>query len=404
MSDRLSAGRQLLYLCGGRSFHSNSPGRKISEVVNCWRKAGFRINHVCGADIYDSGTRVGQDYGAQDTYSRWYRKLPVVSSLVTSLSEWRDIRHDKEMLRHLRGEFDRSKPEVIWERSSRLHNAGLILAREYKVPYVLEWKDNLVNYRMSLFRRKALKLEIKKNQESDYIVVESDVLREKLIEQGVDAKKILVAHNAVTASEFQPDQVNRTLTREKYGVTGRAVLVGYLGSYAFYHDTERLILAAKLLQGDRNARNIRIVMIGAGKEYELCREMAGKFGLLGGILMMNPGVPKEEVPDILAALDIAVLPGSTDIICPIKVQEYMACGLPVVVPDYLCNREVVDEGRTGLLFKPGSEEDLATKVMALATDEAQRKIIGRQAREEVQRRFSWERTWGAALQHIMQNI
>jgi glycosyltransferase involved in cell wall biosynthesis len=119
---------------------------------------------------------------------------------------------------------------------------------------------------------------------------------------------------------------------------------------------------------------------------------------------MKPWIPKEEVPGVLAALDIAVLPGSTDIICPIKIQEYMAAELPTVLPDYACNREVIVEGKTGKLFRPKDERSLAAALVGLAANVSLRQRMGQAAHEEVLRRFTWEKTWGAALEQILQRL
>ncbi len=320
---------------------------------------------------------------------------------VTSVSEFRDIRHDKLMRSQLQDECKNWIPDVVWERSSRLHCAGESIARRYNVPYVLEWKDHLVDYRFSLFRSYALRLEARKCRIADYIVVESEVLRATLERDGIDPGKILVAHNAVRTDEFSRSSDWREKFRNRLSVDADTVLVGYLGSYAFYHDTQRLVLAANLVRKKEGQKKIRILMMGAGKEYSDCRRLAEELGLLDDMLILEPGVPKQEVPEVLAALDIAVLPGSTDIICPIKVQEYMAAELPVVIPDYACNREVVEGGRTGSLFAPGDEEALAGEICALAENAEIRRKFGTAARREMQRRFTWEETWGSALQRIL---
>jgi glycosyltransferase involved in cell wall biosynthesis len=142
-------------------------------------------------------------------------------------------------------------------------------------------------------------------------------------------------------------------------------------------------------------------MVGAGKEYSQSRALADQLGVLDDTLLMLPGVPKDQVPELLSALDIAVLPGSTDIICPIKVQEYMASELPTVAPDYACNREVLEDGVTGSLFKPKDEADLAAKIIELAGDPAGRMSIGKQAREVVAKCFTWQATWVRALDEIL---
>jgi glycosyltransferase involved in cell wall biosynthesis len=145
-------------------------------------------------------------------------------------------------------------------------------------------------------------------------------------------------------------------------------------------------------------------MVGNGELYPECLAEAQQRGLIGGILTMRPGVPGREVPATLSALDIAVLPGSTDIICPIKIQEYMAAGLPTIAPDYLCNREVITHGKTGMLFTPGDEVALAKAILELSRGRELRQHMSRVARAEVASRFTWERTWGKTLRQIFDRI
>jgi len=75
--------------------------------------------------------------------------------------------------------------------------------------------------------------------------------------------------------------------------------------------------------------------------------------------------------------------------------------LPSVVPDYACNREVLRDGETGLFFKPKDASALAEQIIHLAESCELRKEMGRLAREDVVRRFSWEATWGTALEQIL---
>ncbi len=398
----MRAPEKIVYVAGGRSVSGQDPGRKIVSILACWRCAGHSVSAVFGGDIQGSSAASGlKDFGSVSFHHQWYRRIGLLEPAIHTLSEWRDIQHDATMVQHLEKSLESYKPDLIWERSCRLHNAGLVMARHLGVPYVLEWKDHLVDYRLSLFRGKALRMEARKNQQADYIVVESGVLRDQLEREGIDSGKIIVAHNAVDTDEFTRDERLRAQVRNDWGFDDETILVGYLGSYAFYHDTARLVRAAQRIRSCDTAGNIKILMVGAGKEYAESRALAETLGLLDDVLIMKPGVPKEAVPGLLTALDIAVLPGSTDIICPIKIQEYMAAELAAIAPDYACNREVIADGRTGIFFKPKNEADLAEKIILLASNHELRKEMGRQAREEMIERFSWEATWGAALETIL---
>jgi glycosyltransferase involved in cell wall biosynthesis len=234
--------------------------------------------------------------------------------------------------------------------------------------------------------------------------VVSEKLKDDLAQEGVSHDKILVAYNAVGPQEFRNNLAARQEHRAELGIGTNEVLIGYLGSYAFYHDMIRLVLVADILKYHKEL-SIKILMVGTGKQYEETRRLAERQNLLNTMIIMKPWVPKEMVPRILSALDVAVLPGCTGgIICPIKVQEYMAMGLATVIPDYSCNREVITERQTGMLFEPKNEQSLADKLLLLLKDGKLRAVLGKNAREEVFRHFTWERTWGKALQEIMRRI
>lgn len=391
-------GARILYVCGGRSFFKADLIRKTVEVARYWRQVGHEVAQICGGDVRPR-IEEGLSQPAHDKSIGWRKHLP--EAVVISVSEYRDIQHDRVMLEHLRSNYRDWRPDLVWERSCRLHRAGLTFAREMGLPYVLEWKDHLVDYDRSLFRQRALAIEARKNREADYVVVESHVLGEALIDEGVEPRKIIVAHNAVHASEFKRDIALRTSVREDLGVSPETVLAGYLGSYAFYHDAVRLVLAADIIRRDPRGAQVQVLMMGAGRDADLCRQRAKELGLLNHGLMMRPSVPQRDVPGILSALDVAVLPGSTDIICPIKVQEYMASELPSVAPDYSCNREVITDGVNGVLFKPSDERALAEAILRLAGDSDVRARIGSAGRQAAEQQYSWAATWGAALETVL---
>jgi len=358
------------------------------------------MNHtvrlICGGDFLK---QQGVKQADKDSVMRFYRRRKNVflRPIINSLSEHRDIVHDRILKRELDKLVLVKRPTIIWERSSRLHAAGLDVAKEYGIPFVHEWKDNLIPYRFSLQRSRALKVEKRKEQEADSIVVESKVLKDDLIAKGIDERKIFVVHNAVEANKFTRDVKKGEAFRSRLSISKNDVVIGYLGSYAFYHDTKRLVLAADIIKA-KGLGNIKIIMVGDGKEYAETRALAEKKGLAGSLIYFLPPVPLQEVPSILSGLDVAVLPGSTDIICPIKIQEYMAAELATIAPDYKCNREVITDGETGILFEPKNEAALAEKIMLLAKDETYRMKLGKQARTEIFSKFTWEKTWGVALE------
>jgi glycosyltransferase involved in cell wall biosynthesis len=317
------------------------------------------------------------------------------------MSEIRDIRHDSAMLKRLEQIVSQSPPDLIWERNSRLSTATMTVAKKLNVPYVIEWLDHLIPYSISLYHNRAVKVEKLKNRNADFIIVVSQTLKENLAKEGIEPAKILVCYNAVNPDEFAPNPGYRSEYRQNLGIKDEDVLIGYLGSFAFYHDTARLVFAADILRKQQVPVKVKFLMVGAGKEYDQTYTLAARLGLLDSLIIFKPWIPSEDVPKVLPALDIAVLPGGIDIMWPIKIPEYMATELPAVIPKYDCNREVITDNKTGLLFEPKNEKSLAEKLLTLIGDKQLRITIGKNARQEVLDRFTWEKTWGKTLQQIL---
>ena len=393
----------IIYIISARSAHSNDPGRKISSIIEYWKKK-YNVITFFGGDVLSSITSKDTSFGNANIHEKGYRKSKILSPLVHSVSEIRDIIHNIKSFNFLKNRYKNVKLVLIWERSSRLHFAGLLFAKKYKLPYILEWKDHLVDYQFSLLKPVALYFERYKCKKADKIVVESKVLKDCLTTQGINPAKIVVAYNAADSSVFIRDENSGNVYRKNLSIDSDVILIGYLGSYAFYHDTERMILAASIIKDRGYTDKVKFIMLGNGKEYLKSFSTAKQLGLLDNILLMKPAVPKEKVSSILSAIDISILPGSTDIISPIKVLEYMACETAVIVPDYSCNREVIKDQINGLLFKPENEIDLADKIEFLLKNPVLIKKLGRNAKKTVIEQFSWGNTWGKALDEITNEL
>ena len=395
---------KIVYLISGRSFHSDSLGRKISEVIDVMSKNGNTVDIICGGDIENKNDMpIEYNYGNSNHFQKKYRNQKYLKPIINSLSEIKDIIHDKKLFNFLEENKRKNEIGLIWERSSRLHPAGYQFAKKNNIPYVMEWLDHLIDYKFSLFKSVALKVERNREKKSDYIVVVSEVLKREIENSGIKGNKIKIAYNGVNPSEFKPNKEIGNNYRKEIDVNEKDIVIGYLGSYAFYHDTERIIYAAKILK-EKGITYIKFLLVGNGKDYNKCHDLAVKLGVLGNNLIMKEGVPKEKVPEILSAIDISVLPGSTDIICPIKVFEYMAAETVAVIPDYECNREIINHNTNGILFKPFDEEDLAKKIIALVESPELMNRIAKTARAEVIEKYTWEKTWGKVLKEIIGQI
>jgi len=73
--------------------------------------------------------------------------------------------------------------------------------------------------------------------------------------------------------------------------------------------------------------------------------------------------------------------------------EAFACGTPVIASDLGSIPEFVDDGRTGLLFRPGDAQDLAAKVRWAFDHPEQMAAMRRETRREYEQKYTPERNY-----------
>lgn len=129
----------------------------------------------------------------------------------------------------------------------------------------------------------------------------------------------------------------------------------------------------------------------------VCEGGRGKVVLIGARAVELPGVPVEtrpwseesEVRD-LESCDVGIMPLYDGLWekgkCGLKTIQYMACALPVVVSPVGVNREIVEDGVTGILAS--SNEEWARALTALRDDKDLRQRLGLAGRKRVQERYS----------------
>jgi glycosyltransferase involved in cell wall biosynthesis len=104
---------------------------------------------------------------------------------------------------------------------------------------------------------------------------------------------------------------------------------------------------------------------------------------------MTGRVAHDEVPGLLAAMDMAVLPSAGDYTSPVKLFEFMACGVPPVAPDFEPIREVLVEGETGWMFKAGDLGAAVESVLARSGDATTLARVGAAARRYIAAHRQW---------------
>jgi glycosyltransferase involved in cell wall biosynthesis len=173
-------------------------------------------------------------------------------------------------------------------------------------------------------------------------------------------------------------------------------VVGTVGRLAAVKDQQALILAlAHILQESPQQRQtLRCILVGDGPERAALTAAIAQHGLEELVWLAGD---REDIPDLLACMDVFVLPSLGEGISN-TVLEAMATGLPVIATRVGGNPELVQDGVTGLLVPVADVPALAAAILALAQDPARCEQMGRAAVQRVTTDFDWERAVSAYLQ------
>jgi|ERR1051326_2352131 glycosyltransferase involved in cell wall biosynthesis len=252
----------------------------------------------------------------------------------------------------------------------------LVLARFMRVPGTVATAhlcSDLAGVRFSELKRRIQVACI------DRFIAVSDTVREWLCDDlKVAATKIRVVKNGVNV------QLPKT---NQHGELRRAICADPAQSIvlttARLHDGKGivyLIEAAKLLP------EIQLVICGDGPERGRLEEAVRKAGLQNRVTFLGH---REDVPDLLSACDVFVLPSLYEAL-GLSVLEAMAAGKPVVATAVGGLKETVRDGVNGLLVPPRDAMSLATTIRRLLTEPGLAKSLGENAKNRVARDFSVE--------------
>ena len=193
-----------------------------------------------------------------------------------------------------------------------------------------------------------------------------------------------VIPNMVDTGRFRPD-LDGSGIRDRLRIPPEKPLVLLVGRIVPHKGVEHFIEAARYLP------DASFVVAGEGSSLEAKKRLAASFGVEGRVRFLGR-VSQENLPKLYAACDVFVLPSVSRLEAfGIVALEAMATGKPVVVADIPGVREVIEDGREGLLADPVNPQDLAGRIRALLAEPATAKEMGRRGREKVLSTFSIEK-------------
>ena len=216
-----------------------------------------------------------------------------------------------------------------------------------------------------------------------HVLTTSQRIANRLVEElGVSPARVTCISTGIDLTKFNPDVPGRL--RQELGLAPDVTLVGMISVLRSWkgHGTF-LEAAAKLLKESR--RPVRFVIAGDGPgRQELTEKIApepwkDRVTLLGH---------RNDVPNVLASLDVLVLPSFAHEGIPQIILQAQAMARAVVATTVGGIPEVVENDVTGFLVPPRNPEAMAEKISMILGDPALRSRLGETARKNIEKHHS----------------
>lgn len=287
------------------------------------------------------------------------------------IREWREISVFADRIAEVVAEW---QPDVLHAHSPVLTGlAALRVAQRTGLPLLYEirafWEDAAVGNgtgregspRYWLTRQ----LENHVIQSADAIAVICEGLKNDLVSRGTAREKITISPNGVDLSLFGKLPEKDAGLSAELGLDGKTIL-GFIGSFYDYEGIDDLIAAMPALLS--SCPDAHLLLVGGGPmEKQLKAQVAGSTACAA--ISFVGRVPHEEVDRYYGLMDIMVYPRKsmrlTDLVTPLKPLEAMAQGRLVAASDVGGHKELIADGKTGLLFPAGNPEKIAEKLSEL---------------------------------------
>ena len=282
------------------------------------------------------------------------------------------------LLRRIRARFafDVIDAEFFWPDGP----AAMILARALGIPFSVKARGSDIHHWGAGPATAGQVLAA--GRAADGLLAVCAAMKGAMVDLGMPADKIAVHHTGVDADRFRP--VDRPAAKRALGIAGPLLVApgALIPRKGHRHALDALAFlpeAALLIAGD-------------GPERDSLVSRARALGVSERVRFLG-AVAHAEMPALLAAADVAVLPTTAEGLANVWV-EALACGTPVVTADVGGAREVIDCADAGRLV-PRDGAAIAAAVRAILDDPPDPLRVRRCAE-----RFSWERNAAELHAHL----
>ena len=242
-----------------------------------------------------------------------------------------------------------------------------------RIPIIVRAQGSDVYYPASRLRRFYPYL-LKK---ADAVVVLTNDMSNAL--RNICDREIVIIPTGIDLDSHVP--LPRNEARTTLGMKLEEVIILFVGRLHPIKGVNYLLEAMEIIK--RSVPNIRLMIVGDGKERERLEERSEQLRLVDIVTFVGQ-VPNNRVHEYMSAGDVFVLPSLSEGFANVNL-EAMAAGLPIIATRVRGIPEFIIDRKNGFLVNPGDATDLADKLLVLIKDRELRTKISKQNLKDVKK-------------------
>jgi len=354
--------------------------RRFGHDVDVLSPPGVTVPPAAGGS--PSGHNSGQ---ARPLLRRVYER--VSNQVPEWLFEILEVLYNFSAIFRISRRLSAARVDLLYERYSLFLFAGVLVARWYRVPIVLEVNDAtcIERSRPLHFMRLAAWVEGRVLRAATLVVTVSGEFRRLLCER----HRLSPGHVLILPNAVEPDLLtlppSPSAARRRTTAPG-GVIAGMVGAFVKWHGVDFLLDA---LAEEIARTGSLLVLVGDGPERDTIRRRIAERQVEENVVFTG-FLPRAAALDEIRAMDICLVSDSNRHGSLMKLFEYLALGKSVLVPAYDPVREIVTSGENGMLFRPRDATDFLENFRALAANPALRRQMGANARASIARSHTWD--------------
>ncbi|MBI2159930.1 MAG: glycosyltransferase [Candidatus Rokubacteria bacterium] len=217
---------------------------------------------------------------------------------------------------------------------------------------------------------------------ADRVITSGEAVRALVLGAGIAPARVVSIPPGVDTARFHPGVSGRAV-REELGIPAGAPAVGLVANIRGSKGHNVFLEAAREIL--HHSPHARFLIVGDGVGFAEVRQRVRDMGLEPAVTMTGF---RRDIPEIMAALDVLVLPSLRSEATPQVIPQALAVGTPVVASTVGGNPELVRDGDTGRLVAPGDPHALAHAVLSLLADPDRARALARAGQAAALARYS----------------